>query len=178
MIWEDAKRMKKSVAKLLKDQVNKEFFAAYLYLDFVDFLIARNLDGFAQWYRVQAQEELDHAMLLFDYLHHNNETVDLQQVEKPNFKGETVMDVLKEGLKHEEYVTASINEIYAEAVKEKDFRTAQFLDWFVMEQGEEEANAHELIGKLELIGEDTKGLYILNTELGARVYVKEVPVIG
>ncbi len=170
--------MKANVAKLLKEQVNKEFFAAYLYLDFVDFLIERNLDGFAQWYRVQAQEELDHALLIMDYLHHNNESADLQQIDKPNFTGETVMDVLKAGLEHEEYVTASIYEIYAAATKEKDFRTTQFLDWFVMEQGEEEANAHELIGKLELIGEDTKGLYILNGELGTRVYTKETPVIG
>ena len=170
--------MKKNVAKMLKDQVNKEFFAAYLYLDFVDFLIERNLEGFAQWYRVQAQEELDHAMLIFDYLHHNNEKADLQLIEKPNFQGKTVMELLKAGLEHEEYVTASINDIYAEAAKEKDFRTTQFLDWFVMEQGEEEANAHELIGKLELIGEDTKGLYILNGELGTRVYTKETPVIG
>ena len=80
------------------------------------------------------------------------------------------MDVLKEGLKHEEYITASIHNIYAAALEEKDYRTVQFLDWFVKEQGEEEANAHELIQKTETFGTDAKGLYMLNSELGARVY--------
>ena len=80
------------------------------------------------------------------------------------------MDVLKAGLEHEKYVTALINDIYAEAYEAKDFRTMQFLDWFVKEQGEEETNANELISKMELFGSDPKGLYMLNQELAARVY--------
>lgn len=170
--------MKEKIVEMLREQVRKEFFAAYLYLDFVDYLMDRNLDGFAHWYRVQAQEELDHAMLIIDYLHHVNQTADLRGIDKPGFTGETVMDVLKAGLAHEEEITASIHAIYDAANQEKDFRTTQFLDWFVMEQAEEEANAHELIGKLQLVKETTQGLYVLNKELAGRVYAKETPVIG
>ena len=80
------------------------------------------------------------------------------------------MDVLKAGLEHEEYVTSLINDIYQAAYEVKDFRTMQFLDWFVKEQGEEETNANDLISKMELFGSDPKSLYMLNSELGARVY--------
>lgn len=170
--------MTEKTVELLRDQVQMELFSAYLYLDFVDYLIDRNLDGFANWYRVQAQEELDHAMLIMDYLHHNNQTVDLRAIGKPGFKAKSVMDVLQAGLKHEEEVTASIHNIYDAASKEKDYRTVQFLDWFVVEQAEEEANAHDLIGKLEMVGESTQGLYIINSELRGRTYTKETPEIG
>ena len=96
--------------------------------------------------------------------------VTLGAIAQPDKKFKCDMDVLKAGLAHEEYVTSLINNIYAEAYKAKDYRTMQFLDWFIKEQGEEETNARDLITKMELFGNDPKSLYMLNQELKARVY--------
>ena len=158
------------VKELLNQQVNKEFYSAYLYLDFSNYYETRGLDGFANWYKIQAQEERDHALLFYQYLHNNNETVTLDAIAKPDKVFNCDMDPLKAGLEHEEYVTSLINDIYAAAYEVKDFRTMQFLDWFVKEQGEEETNANDLISKMELFGSDPKGLYMLNSELNGRVY--------
>ena len=160
----------RKVAELLNDQINKEFYSAYLYLDFANYYESAGLDGFANWYQIQAQEERDHAMLFYQYLHNNNEKVTLEAIAKPDKVFADNMAPLKEGLKHEEYVTSLINNIYAAAYEAKDFRTMQFLDWFVKEQGEEETNANDMITKMELFGSDPKSLYMLNNELAGRVY--------
>ena len=158
------------VSELLNQQINKELYSAYLYLDFSNYFSEKGLDGFANWYMIQAQEERDHAMLFYKYLQNNNEKVTLEAIAKPDKSLDSDMTVLKAGLEHEEYVTSLINDIYAAAYEVKDFRTMQFLDWFVKEQGEEETNAEGLIKKFELFGGDPKGLYMLDNELGARVY--------
>ena len=160
----------KKVKELINTQVNKELYSAYLYLDFANYYYDQGLDGFGNWYDIQAQEERDHALLFYQYLHNNNETVTLDAIAKPDKVLDSDMTVLKAGLEHEEYVTSLINDIYAAAYEVKDFRTMQFLDWFVKEQGEEETNANDLISKMELFGSDPKSLYMLNRELAARVY--------
>jgi ferritin len=162
--------MDKKVHKLLNEQINKEFYSAYLYLDFSNYFEEVGLDGFANWYKIQAQEERDHAMLFYQYLQNENQRVTLEAIDKPEKNITSHMDVLLAGLEHEKYVTALINGIYAAAYEVKDFRTMQFLDWFVKEQGEEETNANNLITKMELFGSDPRGLYLLNQELAARVY--------
>ena len=162
--------MNNKVHELLNQQINKEFYSAYLYLDFSNYFKAKGLDGFANWYMIQAQEERDHAMLFYNYLQNESKTVTLEAIPKPDKVFESGMDVLKAGLEHEEYVTSLINDIYAAAYEVKDFRTMQFLDWFVKEQGEEETNANDLITKMELFGGDPRSLYLLNQELGTRVY--------
>jgi len=162
--------MDKKVHKLLNEQINKEFYSAYLYLDFSNYFKRRGLDGFANWYMIQAQEERDHAMLFYQYLQNENQIVTLDQIAKPDKDLTSDMEVLKLGLEHEKYVTSLINEIYAAAYDVKDFRTMQFLDWFVKEQGEEETNANDMITKMELFGSDPRSLYMLNSELAARVY--------
>ena len=162
--------LNKKVKDLINQQINKEFYSAYLYLDFSNYFEAKGLDGFANWYKVQAQEERDHAMLFYQYLHNNNESVTLDAIAKPDVVLDSDMAVLKAGLNHELYVTSLINDIYAAAYEVKDFRTMQFLDWFVKEQGEEETNANDLISKMELFGSDPKSLYMLNSELATRVY--------
>ena len=162
--------MDKKVHELLNDQINKEFYSAYLYLDFSNYFKAAGLDGFANWYKVQAQEERDHAMLFYQYLQNEDQKVDLEAIAKPDKTITCHMDVLKAGLEHEKYVTSLINDIYAAAYDVRDFRTMQFLDWFVKEQGEEETNANDLITKMELFGSDPKSLYMLNQELAGRVY--------
>lgn len=160
----------KQVVELLNQQVNKEFYSAYLYLDFSNFYYDQELEGFGNWYKVQAQEERDHAMLFIQYLQNNGEKVVLEAVDKPDIALESAKAVLAEGLKHEQYVTGLIHNIYDAAYSVKDFRTMQFLDWFVKEQGEEETNADNLMKKYELFGDDPKSLYMLDNELGARVY--------
>ena len=162
--------MDKKVHKLLNEQINKEFYSAYLYLDFSNYFKRRGLDGFANWYMIQAQEERDHAMLFYQYLQNENEVVTLDAIAKPDKEFSSDMDVLLAGLEHEKYVTSLINDIYAAAYDVKDFRTMQFLDWFVKEQGEEETNANDMITKMELFGSDPRSLYMLNSELAARVY--------
>ena len=162
--------MDKRVHELLNQQINKELYSAYLYLDFSNYFSRVGLDGFANWYMIQAQEERDHAMLFYQYLQNENQIVTLDAVAKPDKVFEAHIDVLKAGLEHEEYVTSLINDIYAAAHDVKDFRSMQFLDWFVKEQGEEETNANDLITKMELFGTDPRGLYLLNQELAARVY--------
>ncbi|MCD7708489.1 MAG: ferritin [Clostridiales bacterium] len=162
--------MDKKVSTLLNEQINKEFYSAYLYLDIANYYDSKGLDGFANWYEIQAKEEQDHAMLFYKYLHNNDETVTLDAIEKPDKKFSNLMDPLKAGLEHEKYVTSLINDIYAAAVKANDYRTTQFLDWFVKEQGEEEKNSSDQITKMELYGDDAKSLYMLNSELLSRTY--------
>lgn len=162
--------LNEKVSKLINEQINKELYSAYLYLDFSCFYDDKGLDGFANWYKIQAQEERDHAMLMLEYLQLNSIKPELLAVDKPDKKLETIMDPLKAGLEHEQYVTSLINDIYAEAYAAKDFRTMQFLDWFVKEQLEEEKNAEDMITKMELFGNDSKGLYMLDAEYAARVY--------
>ncbi|MBQ6046216.1 MAG: ferritin [Bacteroidales bacterium] len=162
--------LNKKVADLLNEQINKELYSGYLYLDMNNYFDKRGLSGFANWYMIQAQEERDHAMLIYKYLQNNDCPITLGAIAKPDKKFKKDMDVLKAGLEHEEYVTASIHTIYDAASKVKDFRTMQFLDWFVKEQGEEETNARDMISKMELFGGDARGLYLLNQELAGRTY--------
>lgn len=158
------------VVELLNQQINKELYSAYLYLDFSNFYYEQGLDGFGNWYKIQAQEERDHAMLFIQYLQNNGEKIVLEGIDKPAVALESAKAVLDEGLKHERYVTGLIHNIYDAAYSVKDFRTMQFLDWFVKEQGEEETNAEGLVKKFELFGDDPKSLYMLDSELGGRVY--------
>lgn len=160
----------KKVVALLNQQINKEFYSAYLYLDFSNFYYDNGLDGFGNWYKIQAQEERDHALLFVQYLQNNGEKIELEAIDKPAVELISAKGVLEEGLKHEQYVTSLIHTIYDAAYSIKDFRTMQFLDWFVKEQGEEETNAEGLIKKFELFGDDPKSLYMLDNELAARVY--------
>ena len=158
------------VSKLLNEQVNKEFYSAYLYMDMANYYADQNLNGFENWFIVQMQEERDHALLFRQYLLNNSEQVTLTQIAAPDTSYKNFREPLTQALEHEQFVTASINTIYEAAYKNKDFRTMQFLDWFIKEQGEEEKNADDNIKKYDLFGGDPKGLYMLDNELKARVY--------
>jgi ferritin len=161
--------LNEKVAQLLNDQVNKEFFSAYLYLDIANHYANEGLDGFENWFIIQAQEERDHAMLFRQYLLNNGHAVSFSAIEDPTREYKNYKEPLEAALEHERYVTASINAIYDAAVSAKDYRTQQFLDWFVMEQGEEEKNAEDNIRKYELAGEG-KGLFMLDRSLLERSY--------
>ena len=158
------------VKELINTQINQEFYSAYLYLDFSNYYHDQGLDGFAHWYEIQAQEERDHAMLMRTYLINNGESVTFEAVAKPDKTYQSLKDPLVYGLEHEQYVTSLINKIYKSAQDADDYRTMQFFDWFVKEQGEEEKNADDMIKKYELFGKDSKGLYLLNQELQGRTY--------
>jgi len=162
--------LKKEVVKLLNEQVNKEFYSAYLYLAMSFYYADKNLSGFANWFKVQAQEEQSHAMLFAEYLQNNGEKVELPEIKAPSADFENFAAPLKGAFEHEQFVTASIHNIYDKSFEVKDFRTMQFLEWFIKEQNEEEKNADELVQNYELFGQDSKGLYMMNQELATRVY--------
>ncbi len=163
--------LNEKIAALINNQVNKEFYSAYLYLEFANYCEELGLDGFANWYEIQAKEERDHAIIFRRYLLDNGYRVTMEAIDKPTHQLNSANDVFKAGLKHEQYVTALINAIYAEAFAQHDFKTMQFLDWFIKEQVEEEKNAEDLVKKMELFGNDSKSLYLLNQELGSRAYM-------
>ena len=160
----------KKVKELLNDQINKELYSAYLYIEIANYYIDNDLDGFGNWYNIQAQEERDHALLFLKYLQSNGEKVTLKSVDDPSKDFGSHLEPLLAGAEHERYVTGLIHSIYEAAYDVKDFRTMQFLDWFVKEQLEEEENADKLVNKYKLFGDDPKSLYLLDQELAARVY--------
>ena len=162
--------MDKKIAELLNQQINKEFYSAYLYLDMSNYYDDLDLDGFANYYLIQAQEERDHAMLFLKYMQEVGLKVTLEAIDKPDKVFNDPMDPLMIAAEHERYVTALINDIYHACYEARDYRTMKFLDWFVDEQMEEEENADKMISRYKLFGSDPKGLYLLDQEYATRVY--------
>ncbi len=162
--------MNEKIAALLNEQINKELYSAYLYLDIANYYDDLDLNGYANYYMIQAQEERDHALLFLKYMQNNGLKVTLEAIGKPDKAFENVLDPLLAAAEHERYVTSLINTIYHEAHEAKDYRTMKFLDWFVNEQMEEEDNADSMISRYKLFGSDAKGLYLLDQEYAARVY--------
>jgi ferritin len=162
--------LEKTIVTLIQEQINKEFFSAYLYLDIADFYASKGLVGYENWFTVQAKEEMDHALLFRTYLQNNGHAVKLSAIADPSKEYASFKEPLEASLEHERFITASIDKIYDAATKTKDYRTLQFLDWFVKEQGEEEKNSEDNILRFDLYGSDPKGLYMLDQELMARAY--------
>ena len=162
--------MNDKIAKLLNEQINKEFYSAYLYLDISNYYDELDLDGYANYYMVQAQEERDHALLFMKYMQNNSLKVTLDAIGKPDKTFDSILAPLEVAAEHERYVTSLINAIYHECYEAKDYRTMKFLDWFVDEQMEEEENADKMISRYNLFGSDPKGLYSLDQEYAARAY--------
>lgn len=159
-----------TLGKALNEQINKEIYSAYLYLTFADYYEDRGLKGFANWYMIQVEEELAHAKILRRYLLDNEYQVKMLAIAQPDKTFTNDMDPLIAAYEHEKYITASINDCYALAYEQHDFRTMQLLDWFVKEQGEEETNASDMIKNMELFGGDAKGLFELDREYQARAF--------
>lgn len=169
--------LNKELVKLLNNQINMEWYSAYIYLDIYSYYTDANLDGFGNWFNVQTQEERDHAMLFIKYLLNNSEKVVLQGVKAPDVIYTNFREPAVAAFEHEKKVTESINNIYSVAYSLKDFRTMQFLDWFVKEQGEEEKNTEDIVKKYDLFGSDARGLYLLDAELATRIYAPATLVI-
>ncbi len=162
--------MNDKIAQLLNQQVNKELYSAYLYLDMANFYDEIDLNGYSNYYMIQAQEERDHALLFMKYMQTNDLKVTLEAIDKPDKEFNDVIDPLVAAAEHERYVTALVNDIYHEAHEAKDYRTMKFLDWFVNEQMEEEDHADSMVSRYKLFGTDPRGLYLLDQEYAARVY--------
>lgn len=166
------------VRDLINQQINKELYSAYLYMDIADYYEEEGLKGYANYYMIQAAEERDHALIFRNYLHENGEKVVLDAIAKPDKVLDSFMGPLEIALEHEQYVTSLINDIYAAALEAKDFRCQTFLQWFITEQLEEEDNAEDMITKMKLFGSDPKGLYALDAEYAARAYTVPSPLAG
>ena len=137
--------MNTKVKELLNQQVTNELESAYLYLEFSNFFDSKNLDGYANYYKVQAKEEIDHAMLIYNYLQNANESIKLMVIKAPSDEYKSIEDILDVGLKAEQNVTQMINTIYEASIKYSDFASKIFLQWFIDEQVEEETNAQKMI---------------------------------
>ena len=162
--------MNSKVMSLLNEQINKEFYSAYLYLDMANYYQDMNLNGYANYYNIQAQEERDHALLFMQYMQNNGLKVTLEAIAKPDKTFDSVLSPMEVAAEHERYVTSLINNIYREAHADGDYRTMKFLDWFIDEQMEEENSADTMIGQYKLFGGSPQGLYQLNQEYAGRVY--------
>lgn len=156
------------VAKALNEQVGKELFSAYLYLSMASYFDSADLPGFANWMKIQAKEELGHAMRIYDFLYERGARVELPALEKPTNEWESPLKAFQAAYEHERFVTESINKILELAKKEKDYATEQFLQWFVNEQVEEEAQTDVIVRKLKKLSDSPVALYMLDKELGSR----------
>jgi len=154
----------------LNQQLNAELYSSYLYLSMSAYFQSVNLSGFANWMRIQAQEELVHAMKFYDFINERGSRVMLQPVEGPPAEWSSPLDAFENAYRHEQKVTGLINDLVNLAVKERDHATNIFLQWFVTEQVEEEASADEVVQKLKLMGDAKGGLFMLDREMGQRVF--------
>lgn len=164
-------RFKKNVQEILNKQINAEFWSAYLYLSMSSYFAERGLAGFANWMRVQYQEEVSHALKIFDYVIARGGQVVLEPIDAVPSDWKGISQIFDSTYEHECLVTDMIHKCYEVAVEERDHATANMLQWFISEQAEEEESALEIIDKIKLIGENGPALYMLDKELGARVFV-------
>lgn len=162
--------------KVLNEQVTKELFSSYLYLQMAGWFESRTLPGFANWMKVQAQEEAAHAMIFYNYINERGGELDLGIIGKPDSKFASPLAVFEKVAEHESLVTASINNLMDIAIETKDYATKARLDWFISEQVEEESNAAEIIGKLKLAAGQGEALLALDREYAARTFVVPAPL--
>jgi ferritin len=163
--------LKNSLEKALNEQINAEFHSAYLYLSMSAWFETKGLTGFANWMRVQFQEELAHGTHIFDFVCERNGKVSLTPIGKVEVDFAGVTDIFEKALAHEQKVTAMINNLMDISVKESDHATTSFLKWYVDEQVEEEKNAEQILDNLNLIKGEGQGLLMMDRELQARVFV-------
>lgn len=167
--------MDKKLSQELNKQIQEEMFSAYLYLSMSAYATAKNFDGFANWFMVQAKEEMDHALGFYNHLLQRGERVELMELNKPesDFKG--LEELFPEALKHEQHITARIHLLYDLASEVKDHATVAFLQWYITEQVEEENNATKYMEKVKMLKGITQALFMLDSELATRTYTPLIP---
>ena len=166
----------KKMEAAFNDQINKEYYSEYLYKAMKARFSEMNLNGFVNWFHIQEQEEKAHAEGMYDYVLERGGHIELGAIDKPEIKGTTPLEIFRQVLEHEEYVTSRINALADVADEVKDRAALIFLNWYIKEQVEEEASVGGVLATLELIGDDKQGLLALDKELAARVF--NPPVIG
>ena len=164
--------LSKKLLEGLNDQINFEFYSSYTYLAMAGYCESIDLSGFANFFRVQAKEELDHAMKLYDYVYQKNGSVVLEQVNKPQGDYDGIIDVFEKGYEHEQLVTRKIYELTDIAYEEREHSTISLLKWFIDEQVEEENNFNSLVKRVRRVEDNPAGLYLMDDELATRVYTK------
>lgn len=152
----------------LNAQVNAELFSSYLYLSMAAYFESKNLSGCARWMALQSQEEYEHGMKFYNYIHNIGGRVILDVIEKPEIEWKSPTAVFEATLEHEKYVTSRIHKLADLALAEKDYATNNFLSYFISEQVEEEANATQILEKFKMVGDNVHGQYMLDKELGSR----------
>jgi ferritin len=160
--------MNQRITAAFNDHLNAEFFSSYLYLAMVNYFTAKNLEGMAIWMRIQVDEERMHAMKFLDYINNRGGRVVLQQVAQPKIEWANPLDAFQDAYDHECLISRKIHELVDLAVKESDHAANAFLQWFVNEQVEEEANVLRIVEKLKLIGDNATGLLLMDQQLGQR----------
>lgn len=160
------------VKNILNEQINKEFYSAYLYLAMSAYFDDIGLYGFANWTKVQAREEVDHGMIIFNYLIDRNCKVKLLQIDYPDSDFTSPLQVFEKILEHEKFVTSSIDSISYLSQEECDMATRNFIDWYLIEQVEEEKNANDVVTRLKLFGDEKTSLFLIDGELAKREYKK------
>jgi len=161
-------KMSADLVTTLNKQINMEFYSSYIYLSMAADFVNKNLTGFGGWMRAQSAEETGHGMKIFRFLEERGEKVELAAIDAPPQTWKTPLAAFQDALAHEKKVTASIAGIFELARKQQDHATEIFLQWFVSEQVEEEAQTDEIVEKLELIKDNTGALLMLDKELGQR----------
>ena len=154
----------------INEQINAEMYSAYLYLSMSAYFESEGLSGFANWMRVQYDEEVFHAMKFFNYVAERGGRVTLKAIDAPQAEWKSVIDVFENTLEHERHVTSLINNLVDLSIELKDHATNQMLQWFVEEQVEEESTAETILDELKLIGEAKSGLFMMNRELAQRTF--------
>jgi len=160
----------KKMEEALNEQVNAELYSAYLYLSMESYFKSLNLNGFANWMRVQTQEEVAHAMKIYDFVNERGGRITLKAIEGPQTEWDSPLAVFEAVYVHEQKVTGLINDLVDLAIKEKDHATNTFLQWFVNEQVEEESSADEVVQQLKMMENAPGGMFMLDRELGQRVF--------
>ena len=165
--------LSKTVEKALNEQVNSEYYSSFLYLSMSSYFETVNLLGMAKWMRTQYEEEIIHAIKIFDMIADMEGTVNLKAIDGPPTEFKSPLDVFEKSLAHERKVTGLINDIYSLARKENDYAVQSALQWFIDEQVEEEKAALEVVRQLEMRGDETTPLLMLDSKLGSREMMSE-----
>ena len=152
----------------INEQIKYELYSAYMYLAMSADCSDRNLTGFANWMRMQAQEEVEHAMRFYDFLIERGGRVELHGIDKPPFEFGSPLEIMEQSLEHERFVTSRINGLYDLAHEENDRPALVMLQWFITEQVEEEASIDEIVQRMKMFGADGAALFMLDRDLGAR----------
>ena len=156
------------VLTALNEQIKDELYAAYLYLAMAGYFKNMNLDGFARWFDLQRQEEINHGLKIFDYIYDRGAKAELKQLAAPPMSFSSPLDVAQQAFDHEREVTEKINDLYELAVQEKDYQTQALLQWFISEQIEEEKSALTIVERLKMVGGEAAALFMLDHEMGSR----------